>query len=251
MGLFDLFSKEGREKSALERNIKIVTHKYRQSPERIGAMERLRDMCTDDSLYGLARRFSFVYDKTIEDEQEKEFAEQIFVGLGEKSIAPLKRYLLDADTISWPLRILAKIATPEQILDVVDAVLAKESPGYTRDPSKKVQILSWLDEQQIASAAEISKRVVPYLKDFDENVRFTSVNTLVHHPDEASAKAPLLDALLRKEEESKRLKVRIAEVLAEMAWTVTERKAEVSEILPPLGDWGMQHDKLVSGKKSK
>src|SRR5262245_2874638 len=120
MGLFDLLSKEGRAKSALERAKKKVMNSFLQSPDRFAAMEKLRDIGTEEALYGLAKRFSFVYDKGIEDEQEKEWVESTLVAAGENAVGAVRRFLLEADTVSYPLRVLEKIAQKERVLTIVD-----------------------------------------------------------------------------------------------------------------------------------
>ena len=249
MGLFDLLSKEGRAKSALERAKKKVMNKHMQSPDRFGAMEKLRDIGTEEALYGLAKRFSYVYDKGIEDEQEKEWVESTLVAAGETAIPAVRRFMLESETVSYPLRILEKIASKERLLAILDELCAKEEPGYTRDPQRKIQFLTWLGEWKDAGTVDVSQRVVPYLADFDENVRFIAVDSLSHHKHE-SAREPLLDALLRPEEESRRIKVRIAEVLAEAGWKVTDRKDQVAQLIgSTLPEFGMQHDKLVKKRE--
>ncbi len=249
MGIFDLLSKEGRAKSALDRAIKRTNDKFIQSPDRFGAMEKLREIGTDEALYGLVRRFGFVYDKSIEDEQEKQWVEDTLAGLGERVLAPVRRYILEGETISYPLHVLERVATPEKILEVIDDLLEREEPGYTRHPQKKIQVLTWLGEWKGAAPAEIARRAAPYLADFDETVRFTAVETLAHQKDEAAAKAPLLDALVRPEEESRRIQVRIAEVLADAGWRVDdtpEHKAGVVKLLGGvLPEFGLSHEKLV------
>ncbi len=252
MGLFDLLSKEGRVKSALRRNLARVLAKHAQSPDRFAAMEKLRQDGSEEALYGLAKRFSYVYDKTIEDEQEKDFVCDALIAKGELAIPAVRRYAKDADSLSWPLKVLERICTPAQLLEIVDEILEREEPGYTRDPARKIQLLTWLGEWTGATGAEIAKRIVPYLADFDEGVRFVAADALSHPGarDEGAAKLPLLDALVRPEEESRRIKVRIAEVLAECGWTITERKEQVAPLLSSqLPEFGMNHDKLV--KKGK
>lgn len=246
MGLFDLFSKEARAKGALERAIAKVTNKFAQSPDRFAAMEKLRDDGSDEALYGLCRRFSFKYDKTIEDEQEKEWALHALVGKGEAAIPAVRRYLKEAESISWAFKVLEGIAGPEQLLPIIDEVVAREEPGYTRDPGRKLELLTVLGEWHGAPKAEVARRIVPYLADFDQNVRFQAIEALSHQADEAVGKAALLDAMLRPEEEARRIKMRAAEVLAAEGWTVTERKEQVAALLEnDLRDFGMHHDKLV------
>ena len=43
MGMFDLFSKDGREQRARANNIAAAVNKYKQSPDRMKAMQALRD----------------------------------------------------------------------------------------------------------------------------------------------------------------------------------------------------------------
>jgi hypothetical protein len=246
MGLFDRFSKDG----GVERATKKVLNKHAQSADRFSALEKLRDVGTEDAMYGMARRFSFVYDKTIEDEQEKEWVEQALVAFGDRALKPLARYLKEAESLAWPLRVLDKIARPEQVLEILDQLLEREEPGYTRDPSKKLQMLSFLGDWKRAGDADVARRVVPYLADFDENVRFQAIEAIHHHPEEGAAKGPLLDALVRPEEESRRIKVRIAELLASVGWTVTTHKDRVAPMLTStLPEYGMTHDKLVRKKE--
>ena len=250
MSLTDLFSKEGRAKSAVEKNAKRVLAKHLQSPDRYAAMEKLREIGTDEAIFALSRRYSYVYDKTIEDEQEKSWVHDSLVAMGDKAVPSLIRYLRSADTLSQPLQTLEKLATPKVLFEVIDELLGREEPGYTRNPTRKLQLLGWLSDWQEAPAAEISRRIVPYLTDFDEGVRFTAVESLAHHKDEATARAGLLAALLRPEEESRRILVRIAEVLAAAGWTVTDRKEEVARLITAqLPEFGMQHDKLVRKEK--
>ena len=249
MGIFDLLSKEGRAKSTLERQIKRANDKFLQSPDRFAALEKLRELGTTEALYGLVRRFGFVYDKTIEDEQEKEWVEDTLASLGDLSFVPVKRYILEGETISYPLHVLERIADADKVLAVIDELVAREEPGYTRHPQKKLQFLTWLGEWKGASPAEVAKRIVPYLADFDETVRFTAVDALAHQKDETAARGPLLDALIRPEEESRRILVRIADVLCDCGWRVDdspEHKQGVVKLLgTTLGEFGLSHEKIT------
>jgi HEAT repeat protein len=252
----DLFSKEGRAKGALARNIARVSNKYAQSPDRFAAMEKLREDGSEEALYGLCKRFSFKYDKGIEDEQEKEWAVEALISRGESAIPAVRRYAKEADTLSWALKILEGIthgdAGAKKMLEIVDEVLASDPPGYTRDPSRKLEMIGFLSEWHGAPAKEVAPRIVPYLKDFDQNVRFAAADALAHQPDEASSRSALLDAMLRPEEELRRIKVRTAEVLADQGWTVTDRKEAVAAMIASdLTQFGMHHDKLVRSGKGK
>jgi len=254
MGIFDLLSKEGRKKSALERHLKKATDKYAQHPDRIAAIEKLGEDGSPEALYGLCRRFSFTYDKNQFDENEKQAASEILANAGEAAIPPLRRFILEGETVSHALSVLERVARPEALLGVLDDLIAREEPGYTRDPDKKIQFITFMGEYRKASPGEIARRLIAYLGDFDETVRFVTVEALAHQSGddtlEGHARLPLLAALIRPAEESRRIKVRIGEVLADAGWRVTEEKEAVSRLLQSdLPEFGMAHDKLV--KKGK
>lgn len=239
--VFGLFSKERSLKRAMDK----VVNKYAQHPDRMAAMEKLRAAGTDEALYALARRFSFNYDKTIEDEQEKQWVYEVLVAAGEAALAPLTRYMKEAQSVAYPLRVLERIADPDTALRVVDELLATEEPGYTRDPSRRIQIIDWLADYRDADDAAVVARVAPYLADHDENVRFSAAEAIALHPHESGAE-PLLDRLLDEEEESKRLKLRIAEILADNAMDVGARKHELAELCDGvLAGYKVHHEKLV------
>ena len=242
MGLFDGLTKEGRQKAAIERAAKAVANKYAQHEDRFAAMEKLRDAGTEEAIVALANRFSYVYDKAIQDEQEKEWAENALVGLGKVAIEPLRKHALTAQTLSYVMKVLGRIADVPTMLTILDDLFAKEPPGYTRDPQRKIQILTFVLEWEGAPPAEVSRRIAPYLTDFDENVRFNAIQVLESHRDAGAATAAV-DALVRKEEESRRIKNRLAELIADGGWSLGERAADVAAM--GLTTVTVEGDKLV------
>jgi hypothetical protein len=229
MGVFDLFSKDGRALRARESNIKRAVNKYAQSPDRMKALQSLRDEGSPEALYGLLRRFGMMYDKTIEDEQEKEWVFDMLLEKGPAIIEPIKKYLLSAESISWPLRLLDRVAGKEQELEVLKLVLERHEPGYERDPTKKIQMLNHL-----ASVKDdrVPPLVVPYLGDMDEGVRYAAVEALVRHKNEEIAREPLLQHFVSEGEDSLRVRIQIAEGFAELAWLVKGHRGEVEKRLP-------------------
>jgi HEAT repeat protein len=243
--VFGLFSKE----RALERAIKKVTNKLTQSPDRYGAMEKLREIGSEEALFGLLRRFSITSMKLIEDQEEKEWVVEVMAAHGPAVLPALRRYMKQASSIAYPLRILEQVADHDTAMSVVDEVLAGEQPGYTRDPDKRNQLIGWLTEYRAATDDEVVTRVAPYLADFDENVRFAATESLSQRATPAAAER-LVDALVREDEESKRLKVRIAEILADQGYDLHGKKDQIAPLLDDeLSDFKLHRDKLVRKKK--
>ena len=232
MGLADLFSKEARARNNLKKTIQRAADKHAQSGDRFRALELLRDDGSPEAIAGLLRRFSFVYDKSIEDEQEKEWVYQILVELGSKVLPELRRYMHESDTLSWALKVLEHIATGDAFHQTLQALCERNDNSYVRDPSKKIQLVHFMGEHR---DPEIVAMIVPYVDDVDEGVRFKAVEALVHQGQREVILAPLVARLLNKSEESRRIKVRIVEGLSETGIPITERTSEVERALNDLG----------------
>ena len=208
--VFGLFSKE----KALQRTIDRATNKLAQSQDRWGAMEKLKEDGTPEALYGLCRRFSITSTRGVEDEQEKNWVVDTLIGMGPAALAPLRRFMKTSSQLSFPLKVLEGIAPKPQVLEVIDELFAMEKPGYTREPDRRIDMIRWMGEWQAATDEDVVPRLVPYLADFDENARFAAIDAIANR-DAAAIGEPLILALIRPEEESGRIKLRIAEVLAD------------------------------------
>jgi len=243
--VFGLFSKE----RSLQRARKKALDKLAQSPERWAALEKLRDEGSEESLVVLCRRLAITSSKLVEDQQEKEWVVEALSGMGERAVPALARYLKEAESLAYPLRILETVARGPEVLEIIDAILAVETPDYTRDPGRKLDVINFLGEHQGISDQDAVSRVLPYLADFDENVRYAAVSAIALRPTPDAAE-PLVTALLRPEEESRRLKLRIGEVLAEADLDLAGRKDEVAALFDDiLADYRLHRDRLVRKNK--
>ena len=230
MGLLDIFSKEKREARARAGNIQRALNKYAQTGDRYRAMEALATEGSDEATYGLLRRFGMMYDKSIEDEQEKEWVFDTLVSKGESALPAVKRYLISAESVSWPLRVLQKIAPSKDAeIDLVAEILARHEPGYERDPTKKIQLIRHLGLMKQAKGPAL---VVPYLGDMDEGVRFATIEALLASKNEEIARDKLLELFVSDSEESLRLRLRIAEGFADLGWLVQGHRGGVDKKLP-------------------
>jgi HEAT repeat protein len=240
--VFGLFSKD----RGLRRAIEKASSKHAQSVDRFAALEKLAKDGSSEALYALCRRFSFKYDKMIEDQQEKQWVLDTLVSEGEAALPAIRRYMAEAKTLHYPLIVVGRVSGPATCFEIADELLASEPPGYTRDPERRTDIIAWLGELDDAEPREVCRRVIPYLADFDENVRYKAADCIGLKPHEDAAE-PLVAALVRPEEESRRLRVRIGEVLAENQWNLGKQKSEVSDLLEPgeaLAGFRMHRDRL-------
>jgi hypothetical protein len=231
--VFGLFSKE----RALQKTIEKATNKLAQQPDRWGALEKLREDGTEEALYGLCKRFGITSLKGVEDEQEKSWVVDALVEKGPVALGAVRRYMKTADQLAFPLKVLERVADHDKILEIADEVFASEPPGYVRMPDRRIDLIKWLGESKGVTDDELIPRVTPYLPDFDENVRFTAIDALSTRDPQKIAK-PLVDALLRPEEESGRIRRTVVEVLEKTKAPLADRAKEVAALLTgPLGEY--------------
>lgn len=224
--VFGLFSKD----KALQRTIEKATNKLAQQPDRWGALEKLREDGSDEAIFGLCKRWGVTSMKGVEDEQEKNWVVDVLVEKGEASLPGLVKYMKQAEQLSFPLRVLEKVASHDKQLEIVDELLKAEPPGYVRMPDKRIDLLKWFTESKGMSDDEVIPRVVPYIEDFDENSRFTAIEGLSSRPPAGYAEA-LINRLVSPEEESGRIKRTIVEVLERTKAPLGERGVEVGQQL--------------------
>jgi hypothetical protein len=230
--VFGLFSKE----RSLQKTIEKATNKLAQQPDRWAALEKLREDGSEDALYGLCKRFGVTSMKGVEDEQEKTWVVDVLVEKGGAALAPLTRYMKGSDQLSFPLRVLGRIADHDKIIGTVDELFKSEPPGYARFPDRRIDLIKWFTDWKDATEDEILTRVTPYIVDFDENVRFNAIQGISSRSPQKIV-GPLVDALIRPEEESGRIRRTIVEVLERTKAPLGSRAKEVATMLSgPLGD---------------
>jgi len=231
--VFGLFSKE----RALHKTIEKATNKLAQQQDRWAALERLRDDGTEEALLGLCKRFGVTSMKGVEDEQEKSWVVDVLVEKHLQALAPLRRYMKSADQLAFPLRVLERIADHDKVIEVCDEIFASEPPGYARFPDRRIDLLKFFSEWRGATEDEAIARLTPYLTDFDENVRFTAIDGLSSRTP-AKIAPSLVEALLRPEEESGRIRRTIVEVMERTKAPLGDRAKEVAAMLSaPLDDF--------------
>jgi HEAT repeat protein len=236
MGLFDIFKSKDRPGSEVasggDKNVaklaRVAADKHAQNYDRIEAIEALARIHTSEAAAGLLRRFTFHIDPSITDQEEKDAAVSGILAAGEAAIEPIRAFSARAESITWPLKILKDLVPPERYVDELTTLLAPFDTEYARNVDPKQQLISELEHH---SSPAVRPAVERFLEDVSEAIRFVAVATLFAQED-ASA-APILAKTL-VDEESVRVKNRLAEGLSARGWPVPdELRSPVRAALPP------------------
>jgi HEAT repeat protein len=221
MGLFDFLGKkkDGAGEPAKKAQFKDVQKlarlagdKMAQNYDRQEAIEELSKMASADAAEALLKRFSFHMEPSITDQEEKEAAIEGIIAAGKDAIPAIRRYCKKAEGLTWPLRALKRIVGDGEMAPEVLAILEQFDAEYMRNPEPKLQLIAQLEE---FPSEEVRVAVEPFLADVNESVRFHAVGTVFAVNDPRSA--PALVAAMA-EEESLRIKNRIASGLAQRQW---------------------------------
>lgn len=244
MGLFDLFRSKNApagDDRELARLQKAVSNKLSQNIDREDALHRLAQMATPAAARVLLTRFSWTLNPSIKDQEEKETAVSGIVAAGEPALQAVRDFCVRADTLTWPLKAIRQIVGEERFEEELLSVLDEFDTDYMRDPEPKVQLMKALGE---FSSDDVRVAVEPFLQDMSEEVRFAAVATVLKCAREASLES-LITALA--EEESLRVKNRIALGIAENHWVVdADRRESLRAACPP--GFSLTADGILSGR---
>ena len=233
MGLFDLFgSKEERERGALKKLAKRVTERYGPPENRQKAIQQLGDMGTPAALSTLCLRFTVRAEPGITDDEEKETARQILVDAREAGVGPVEAFVREQESgIAWGLRALAEVVPAERVLEIVVRELARLGREYTRDPEKKLVLLTWLVEHHAgATSAELEGALLPLLEDFSDDVRISATRALAGLAPSEAGRDALIQLLLR-DRDNARVRGEVLEALAQLGADVKGHRPSVEALL--------------------
>ena len=238
MGFFDfLFS--GGEDSQLKKHIKRLTNLNAPQEERLLSAQWLADKGSPEALAGLLKRFSLVYEKQMKDIEEKEYLYKLLRSQGEAAVEPTKTWIRENTAFAIPLRIVEEFEGPEKTVSFLLELLGLEMDPFKTEKKRQIIIkLGDFTDERIISP------VSACLFDYDEEVRLASIETL-HKQNSDECHEPFVEALTDPEEESNRLKIRIAEILEQRGWDLLD-KGDRLQHNPPVGwRFSAENNRLV------
>jgi HEAT repeat protein len=237
MGLFDRFKggskshKAARPKTAAAAKWADRLEKRAQNYDRQEAIQALSDMASADAVEVLLKRFTFQMDPSITDQEEKDAAFRGILRAGAQAIEPVRAFAGKAESLAWPMKIMKELVSEDEYVEELLRWLSKWDTEYSKFVDPKVQILVALEEKRHALMVEQVER---FLEDVNEPARFHAASTLLAQGDPAAV--PSLVKLLL-EEESVRVRTRVAEGFVARAWILepADRDAARKVLHSPFG----------------
>jgi HEAT repeat protein len=233
MGLFDLFKggpkADGKPRPKANAAAKWAdrVEKRAQNYDRQEAIQALADLESGEAVAILLRRFTFHMDPSITDQEEKDAAFRGILRAGREAIEPVRTFAARAESLAWPMKIVKALLDENEYVDELLQWLSKWDTEYAKFVDPKVQILTALEEHR---HPRIREEIERFLEDVNEPARFHAATTLLAQDD--AAVVPALAKLLL-DEESVRVRTKVAEGLASRAWPIVEdARAGIRTVLP-------------------
>jgi hypothetical protein len=230
MGLFDIFKKKNgdRKSSPAAKWAEAAGSKRAQAYDRQEAIQELAKLGTADAAEALLKRFTFATDPSITDQEEKEQAFEGILKAGKDAVEPVRAFAAKADSLSWPMRILKELLSEEELVDELIVWLGRWDTEYAKFTDPKLQLLEELGDHV---SPKIRPAVERFLEDVNEPARFTSVAAVLAQKEPEAL--PALVSLL-VDEESVRVRTKIADGLLELGWEIPDDDRDaVRKVLPP------------------
>ena len=223
MGFFD-FLFGGSQESQLKRHAKRVINLNTQVDDREASAQWLADEGSPQAIFAMLKRFGLNYEHRMKDTQEKERIFLLLERLGQQAVQPSKDWMRKNVQFAYPLRLITQIEGQEKTILFLLELLALENDDFS--PQKKLQILSHLQRHK---HERIGPSVIPLLTDFNEDVRFATIEVMAIQQD-PQTREPLLDQMTK--EASNRLRHRIATIFTEANWNVSPHAEKIANHIP-------------------
>jgi HEAT repeat protein len=186
-------------------------------------------MGSSEAVEVLLKRFTFHMDPSITDQEEKEAAFRGILRAGKEAIEPVRAFAARAESLAWPMKIVRELVGEEEYVGELLRWLSRWDTEYSKFVDAKVQILTTLEEYK---SPRIRESVERFLEDVNEPARFHAAAAVLAQDDPASLE-PLVSLLL--EEESVRVRAKVAEGLAARGWEIPEANRNAVRSALPAG----------------
>lgn len=227
MGIFDsLFG--GGAAGQLKRHGRRVANRDAQADDREASAHWLAENGSEDALRLLLGRFGLQLEHTLKDQKEKERVLELLVDHGARAVAVAREQARTTPSFQWTLKLVDRVegaaAGTRFLLDLLEIERVEEEFKV----EKKRNLLLHLAERKDPAIVDAAAR---FLVDFDEGVRHGAVEAIAAQ-DGDGGRPHLLAALLAPQEESTRIRGRLAEIFAQRRWSVDDPQGWLAGNVP-------------------
>ena len=223
MGLLDKWKQfsDDRRKKKVQRATKLVKNPKAIKEDRWASLEFLAQNVDDADLAvgALLNRFEYSLEHGINDSREKELALSGVVKHGKDALPNLETWLQHTSRIAWPIKAIKSIADDKVVVDCLVSTLDFEDVSFDQAAvEKNYDILCYLVDYKLG---DFTPKLVHFLKDPDERVRYAAVEAILEQDVDDSLKKDLEAFLFDDSAENRRIKQAVAAAFVKNNWKVS------------------------------
>jgi hypothetical protein len=241
--------KKIREKSrqrTIQKQAKLVNNSKAIKEERLAAIEFFSNL-NDATIAvpNLLARFKYSLEHSINDSREKENALAGIINFGEKAIPFLRENILKSEQIAWPVKVLEKIGTQDDIKTILWDCLDLEDVSLdSKKIDKNYDILCYLRDFKLPNSGE---NLLFMLDVHDERIRFATTEILLKQNEESIYRT--LEKFITDEKtENTRIRQAILKHFAEIKRKIYDKTS--LKIGPLIGNYFLAEDYKIKIRPS-
>lgn len=234
MGFLDFF--RTGEAAQLKRHAKRLSNLNAQKEDRTASAYWLAENGSEEAIIAMLNRFNMTYEHRMKDTEEKQLVYDLLLGIGATVTKPVRQWVGQNPNFAFPLRLIDHFEGQDAAVGVLLDMLGREIDPFK--PEKKRQILIRLAEYR---DPRIIERVPACLGDFDGDIRYAAAEALIAQETD-SVRIDLARALANDQEDSNRLRDRIATIFVQRNWALGDFTEDI-ERNPPYG-WSVTAGRL-------
>ncbi len=233
MGLFQKYQdfRESRRQKRIAKAIAMIKDRKAIRDDRAAALDFICGLDdVSERVPALLHRFEYSLEHGINDTREKERAMEGIVEAGEAALPLVRDHLQKTRHIAWPIKILNKIASEDQVVETLKSALNFEDVSFDQAAvDKNYDILCYLRDYKLGSFTD---KLTHFLKDPDERVRFAAVEAIVEQKPDEDSIAPHLEGFVSDtSSENRRIRRAVIRAYVDNGWVVQNTDVFESELV--------------------
>lgn len=225
--------KESSKEKAIQKHLAKVKSKRTIKEERMVSLDFFSHLTDKDvAVPALLSRFDYSIEHGIQDEREKAVALEGITRFGPDAVDIIKSHLKETTKIAWPLKILTKVCTPDQVRDVIkDALFFGETSFDIYKLEKNYDLLCYLRDYQ---TPDFIDKIAFFIDNPDERIRCAAVDCLVEQEEKQEEIQALVEKFLWDDSaENIRVRETVLDCYIEKKWRVKDLSHFVDGIVAP------------------
>lgn len=219
----------------LKKHARRVGTRDAQPEDREASARWLLDNGSPEALTAVFKRFELQLEHSLKDKKEKELVFDMLVEVGPPAAVAAREFARSSVHFQWAVAVIDRLEGPAAGTRALIELLEHQRVEDEFKPEKKRTLLLFLAERSDPAVTAAAAR---FLTDFDEGVRHAAIEAIAaQQAPEADAgpspEALLGVALMNPDEESTRIRGRLAEIFATRGWRVPDEAALAGRV--PVG----------------